>query len=415
MLIRNAMGVPTSKNTYTHHRVLEFHLVRGKRESVSPLRRYTPMVYLLALLLAHSLLAGVNKKLVVKADTPEGNFLQLISLETDYDKRLALIGQFTMMFPQSESIGWAYSQIQDANFRDGQWDKTIQAGDKLLELDPDDLEAARVNLQASKSKDDAALVKKYTEMSELIAQRVVKMPVLEDDPEEAARQKKREEVASNVMAQKEYALYDQALNAADPNKKIALLDQVLQLNPHTRYLNDVLLSYFLAYKKLNDSARTLAAAERVLQRDQSHEDVLLFVADYYFRRKQEPRKVLEYCEKIVALMGSKKKPYALSETEWAHQKSLYSGLAHYMAGSVHVNNEEYESADKSLRLALPFVQDNNTYLPAVLSSLAWTNYQLARYSEAVSFYKQCLPYGGVYKEQAEKNLAAIKAEHSVDR
>ena len=86
-----------------------------------------------------------------------------------------------------------------------------------------------------------------------------------------------------------------------------------------------------------------------------------------------------------------------------------------MAGSVHVNDEQYESADRSLRLALPLLRDNDTYSPAILSSLGWTNYQLAHYSEAVRFYKQCLPYGGVYKEQAEKNLAAIKAEHSVDQ
>lgn len=364
---------------------------------------------------ANSAGAGVNKKLVVKPDTPEGNFLELISLETDYDKRLLLIGQFTVMFPKSESIGWAYSQIQDANIRDGQWDKALQAGDKLLELDPDDLEAARANLQAAKSKGDQTLVKKYTELDEAIALRVVKSPIIGDDPEEAATQKKREELASGVLAQREYALYDQALNAADPHKKIALLDQVLELNPHTRYLNDVLLSYFLAYKQLNDTAKTLAAAEKVLQRTQSHEDVLLFVADYNFRKKQEPRKVLEYCEKIVALMNSKKKPGGLSETEWNHQKALYIGIAHYMAGSVHVNDEQYESADRSLRLALPLLQDNETYSPAILSSLGWTNYQLAHYAEAVRFYKLCLPYGGVYKEQAEKNLAAIKAEHNVEQ
>ena len=370
------------------------------------------MMYLLVALMNVS--AAVNKKLVVKPDTPEGNFLALISLETDYDKRLALIGQFTVMFPKSESIGWAYSQIQDANLRDGHWDGVIQAGDKLLELDPDDLEAATFNLQAAKWKDDKTLIKKYAQLSDAIAQRVATAPVITDDPDEAATQKKREELASGLLAQREYTLYDQALNAADPHKKIALLDQVLQLNPHTRYLNDVLLSYFLAYKQLNDATKTLTAAERVLQRDQSHEDVLLFVADYYFRRREEPRKVLEYCEKIVALMNSRKKPRALSDNEWSHQKDLYSGLAHYMAGSVHVNDEQYDSADRSLRLALPLLQDNNTYLPAVLSSLGWTNYQLARYSEAVRFYKQCLTYGGAYKEQAEKNLAAIKAEHNVD-
>jgi tetratricopeptide (TPR) repeat protein len=371
-------------------------------------------VYIL-LALMNSAAGGVNKKLVLKPDTPEGNFLALISLETDYDKQLALIGQFTLMFPKSESIGWAYSQIQEANIKDGHWDQAIQAGNKLLELDPDDLEAARYNLQAAKSKDDKALIKKYTEMNEVIAQRVVTAPVITDDPEEAATQKKREELAAGLLAQREYALYDQALNAADPHKKIVLLDQVLQLNPHTRYLNDVLLSYFLTYKQLNDTPKTLAAAEKVLQKDQSHEDVMLFVADYYFRRKEEPRKVLEYCEKIIALMNSKKKPRALSDTEWNHQKALYSGLAHYMAGSVHVNDEQYDSADRSLRLALPLLQDNKTYVPAVLSSLGWANYQLARYSEAVRFYRQCLPYGGIYKEQAEKNLAAIKAEHNVDQ
>jgi tetratricopeptide (TPR) repeat protein len=370
---------------------------------------------LLLVVFINTAVAGINKKLVVKPDTPEGNFLELISLETDFDKRLALIGQFTVMFPKSESIGWAFAQIQDANIKDGHWDQAIQAGDKLLELDPDDLEAARLNLQAAKSKDDKALIKKYTDLNGEIALRVVKAPVIADDPDEAATQKKREELAAGLLAQREYALYDQALNASDPHKKIALLDQVLQLNPHTRYLNDVLLSYFLAYKQLNDTGKTLAAAEKVLQSNQSHEDVLLFVADYYFRRKEEPRKVLEYCEKIVALMNTKKKPSALSETEWNHQKALYGGLAHYMAGSVQVNDEQYESADRSLRLALPLLQDNSTYSPAILSSLGWTNYQLARYSEAVRFYKQCLPYGGVYKEQAEKNLAAIKAEHNVDQ
>jgi len=412
MLTRDAIGVTESTSACMHYRACKYHLVPNKGRAVFLLRLCALMVYIL--LTPVDATAGVNKKLVVKPDTPEGNFLTLVSLETDYDKRLALIRQFTAMFPKSESIGWAYSQLQEANIRDSQWDQAIQAGDKLLELDPDDLEAARYNLQAARSKDDKPLIKKYTELNEAIAQRVVATPVITDDPDEAATQEKREQLAAGLLAQREYALYDQALNAADPHKKIALLDQVLQLNPHSRYLNDVLLSYFLAYKQLNEATQTLTAAERVLERDQSHEDVLLFVADYYFRRKEEPRRVLEYCEKIVALMNSKKKPRALSDTEWSHQKALYGGLAHYMAGSVHVNDEQYDSADRSLRLALPLLQDNNTYLPAVLSSLGWTNYQLARYSEAVRFYKQCLSYGGVYKEQAEKNLAAIKAEHNVD-
>jgi len=57
-----------------------------------------------------------KQKLVVKPDTPDGTS-RLIGLEIDFDKRVTLIEQFTIMFPRSESIGWAYSQLQEANFR----------------------------------------------------------------------------------------------------------------------------------------------------------------------------------------------------------------------------------------------------------------------------------------------------------
>ena len=54
------------------------------------------MYFLLAILLVIPSSAGINKKLVVKPDTPDGNFLDLIGLETDFDKRVALIEQFTI-------------------------------------------------------------------------------------------------------------------------------------------------------------------------------------------------------------------------------------------------------------------------------------------------------------------------------
>src|ERR1700730_8629609 len=140
MLIRHATRVAARKNTPRLYSISEYHLVQGGRGPLRLLGRCALLAYLLLALLIHPALAGINKKLIVKPDTPEGNFLELISLETDYDRRLALIGQFTAMFPKSESIGWAYSQIQDANIKDAHWDQAIQAGDKLLDLDPDDLD-----------------------------------------------------------------------------------------------------------------------------------------------------------------------------------------------------------------------------------------------------------------------------------
>jgi tetratricopeptide (TPR) repeat protein len=371
------------------------------------------LFFLLSMLVAIPLLAGINKKLVVKPDTPDGNFLDLIGLETDFDKRVALIEQFTLMFPRSESIGWAYSQLQEANFKDGKLDKALEAGDKLLELDPEDLDAAGVNKQIAAAKQDNALVKKYSDLSEKIARRLASAPVSIDDPEDEAARKKRIDAAANLLAQREYALYDQAFSSSDPRKRVSVLDELMKVNPRTRYLKDSLLMYYLAYRQLGETVSALSAAEKLLQIDVSHEDVLLFVADYHFRRKQDARKVLEYCDRIVAVMNAKKKPSALSDAEWNYQKALYSGTAHYMAGTVYMNGNQNEAADRSLRLALPNVRGNPALLPAVLTSLGWSNYQMGKYSEAAAFYKQCLSFGGIYKEQAEKNLAAIKAEHGI--
>src|SRR5262249_14301200 len=155
--------------------------------------------------------------------------------------------------------------------KDGQLERAIRAGDKLLELDPDDLEAARMNLKAAQRKDDKALIKRYSEVVDRIAQRLASKPLSIDDPEEAAAQRKRLELAANLLARQEYELYDRALNTPEPVKKIGILDELFKLNPHTRYLNEALLVYFLAYRQLNDAGRALAAGERLLQRDSSHE------------------------------------------------------------------------------------------------------------------------------------------------
>lgn len=393
----------------------KYYLVPSGRNPLRLVQAWpSPLLYfLLAIFLTIPLSAGVNKKLVVKPDTPDGNFLDLIGLETDFDKRVALIEQFTIMFPRSESVGWAYSQLQEANFKDNKLDKALEAGDKLLELDPEDLDAAGINILIAGAKEDNALVRKYTELRERIARRLASAPTSIDDPEDQAARTKRIEAASNLLVQREYALYDEAFSSVDPRKKISLLDELIKLNPRTRYLKDSLLIYYLAYRQLGDTAGAVSAAEKLLQIDAGHEDVLLFAADYHFRRKQDARKVLDYCERIVAVMNAKKKPGALSDAEWSHQKALYSGTAHYMAGTVYLNENQHEAANRALRLALPDVKGNPALLPAVLTSLGWSNYQLGKYADAVGFYKQCLSFGGSYKEQAEKNLAAIKAEHNI--
>jgi len=92
-------------------------------------------IAVLALLILLPCLADV-KKLRINKETPEGQFLELVSLEADASRKVALLEQFLTLFPNSEPVGWVYSELQDRYRRAGEFDKAIAMGEKVLTLEP---------------------------------------------------------------------------------------------------------------------------------------------------------------------------------------------------------------------------------------------------------------------------------------
>src|SRR6266851_7157867 len=85
-------------------------------------------------------------------DSPEGRFLDLISLQSDGAKKLALIEQFPQRFPRHPAVSWAYEQLQLAAMQASQWDKALAFGERLAQINPDDIEVAQLNIKAAESK-----------------------------------------------------------------------------------------------------------------------------------------------------------------------------------------------------------------------------------------------------------------------
>jgi tetratricopeptide (TPR) repeat protein len=121
-----------------------------------------------------------------------------------------------------------------------------------------------------------------------------------------------------------------------------------------------------------------------------------------------------YSNKLIELMNSKPKPAGVSDANWAHQKNTLTGVAYSMIGGVHLNQEQYGSADKAFRQALQLLQGPGLeqQRAAALSSIGWANYKLKNYNEATNFYTLCLAINGPYQEVAIKNLRVIKSEQS---
>jgi len=353
----------------------------------------------------------LRRPLVVDPNTQEGFFLQLIDAENDVTTKLTLLERFVLQFPKFALLDCVYADMQSIYMSIGQFDKAIGMGNKLLAIDPQDIEGAQKTLQAVEAKKDPALVKEWMERIQQIAETIVSspQPKSHDDSDTWLR---RVEIARQLTNWEEYSLYKKAFDATDPRKKIEYLDALQRRYPGTQYLKQAQFLYFMSYQQLGDTRKAFAMGEKILERDQTHEDVLLLVADTLFRQKSDSKRVLHYSNKIIELMRAKPKPAGLTDAEWSRQKNTLTGLASFMIGSVYLDQEQFAAADRTLRQALALLQTagHQQQVAATLSFLGWSNYKMKNYGEATRFYTQCLGINSPYQESAVKNLNVIKSE-----
>src|SRR5215211_6395931 len=96
---------------------------------------------------------------MVEPDSPEGQFLELIELQSAPSKKLALMEQFTERYPKHKAASWALEQLQEVAFKAGNWDGALRFGEKLSQLNPDDMETAQMNKRAAEAKGDRVTVR----------------------------------------------------------------------------------------------------------------------------------------------------------------------------------------------------------------------------------------------------------------
>jgi tetratricopeptide (TPR) repeat protein len=353
----------------------------------------------------------------VNAETPEGKQLQMIMSENDAAKKLAMEEQFATEFPKAEGYGWVLTEMQKNYSAAGDHDKVIQAGEKLLALDRDDLDAAYANLKAAEAKKDPDQVLKWSETTSAVARRNAAIP--KKDGDDAEEYKQEVEHAKQVDTYTEYALYSTAIQSSDGPKVLALIETLMRRNPQTQYGPAMLERYTVVARQNNSMEKAVALGEAAAAANVYNEDMLLAMSDYYMNHKQND-KVLTYSTKLVDLMQSKPKPEGVSDANWDKKKSTMMGLGYWMAGMTEAGQMKYAAADKSLRAALPMVKDNPQILSYALFNLGLANYKMAQASknkaqiaDAIRFTEQAAGTKGPMQAQAVKNVAVMRKEFGV--
>jgi len=339
--------------------------------------------------------------------------MDLVNLESDSAKKLVLLEQFLTLFPKSDPgiTVWIYSELQDRYRRAGAPDKALAAGERALEIEPDNIEIARANWRIAETKNDAVLVKKWSTLTSAIAERIVKAP-LPADPETLKSAQAVVEFARQFVVNTTYDDYNKAVQIKDPAQRIAALREFVTKNPQNPYMNQIEIAEFLAYKEIGDVDKTLLAAEKILARDEDREDALLFVAEIGFRRKKDPKRTLALTNKFIARMAVATRPDGQSETDWLRSKRQNLMLAHYIVGSIYFQSQQWGAADKALREALALAGEDQLR-STLLYNLGWANYQMQNALEAIRFYRLCAAIPGPMQEQSAKNVLSVKSEYNL--
>lgn len=364
-------------------------------------------------------LCAQKHKLVINAETPEGQLLQQIGQENDAAKKTALMEDYVQKYPKHDGVGWVLDQLLTSYIASSSFDKAIGAGEKLLAMDPSDLVASTNYLKGVVGKKDVDLILKAAPQTSALARKAASATE-PADAEEKENWKNSVDYAKQVDIYTEYALYFGALNAADPAKKISMIEALSVQNPKSQYVKDLNVPYFLALRQAGQNDKAIAVAEKTLDVDQSNEDMLLVVADSYFNKKTNPEKVIAYGLKLPEVMASKQKPEGMSDGDWEARKNLLSGLGYWMAGMVYSGQNKLPDTDKTLRQALPLVKQNDQLSAQALFHLAMANYNMGSpkkdkklMMEALRFNQQCAAIKSPFQATAQKNAAVIKQQYGI--
>lgn len=365
---------------------------------------------LFVLLLAPSCLAERYKLTFVPGSTA-GEQLELIQHQIETQRKIEQMERFLQQFPNHEAGSYLLEWMHSYYARGNQPDQTLAMGERLLARHPDDFDAVWRCRRAAELKNDPALVRKWNERALQLAGKIVTAP--KPQGMEESDWKQTLELARGLLDHEEYALFTKSLQLASTRERTAALESFLHRYPQSKYGAQIWPHLMNAYRAAGDGAKALAAADRLLAADPVNLDALLLSGHILLEQRKNFAKVQANGNRVLELMATQPKPKDMLPQEWEKRKDYYIGSAHLMIGNSYVNSNNFVMADKHLRVALPVLKGSGSTEAAILFYLGWANYNMEKYPESASYFRQCVEFGGQFGEQASKNIAAMQRERRI--
>ncbi len=360
------------------------------------------------LLLPAAIFAQPRYKLAYTPGTNEGELLELIEHQIDIHRKVDQIERFLQRYPSHASVSYLLEYLQAIFLRADEPDKSLAYGEKLLAMHPLDLDAMFRCQKAAEMKKDPALIKTWDDRVYQLAAKIASAAQPKDiDPQVW---KHSQEVAKGMLAGREYEEFTKALDPPAAKTKAAALEAFLAKYPNSQYVPQIWTHLMNAYRSIGDTAKALAAADRIMAADPDDPDALLISSQMMLDRRSNYVKIIANGQRVLKDVPNRPKPENYSPEEWEQRKSYYLGSANMLIGNAYVNQNAYQQADKYLRQALVYLKGGDQTHAAILFYVGYANYYMENYKEAAVFFRQCMQIPGPFHEQANRNLGVMKAE-----
>ena len=279
-----------------------------------------------------------------------------------------------------------------------------------------DLNETYKNLKEAFEMKDYAKVKTLSAQTAKEAQELAK----EAQPSDASQVeswKGRQQFAKEAQTYAEYTLAVSATQASDPALTIELTEALIAQNPKSEQIDTATPQYLAALGK-QGAAKANAAASKILVGRPDNEYALDSVA----RNWSSPGPALAAANRLIGVIGRKKKPEGMSDADWQRTKNEMLGGAYTSAGVIQAGQNRYADADRNLKAALPLVSGNSTMLSYVYYYLGVSNYQMGKLTADKSkmiagaqFTDKAVATGGPMQGQASSTSAIMKREMATGR
>ncbi len=159
----------------------------------------------------------------------------------------------------------------------------------------------------------------------------------------------------------EYNAYINAVQASDPNAKIAALEAFLNQYPNSVMKDDALEALAAAYSQTNNAQKTLDTAQRLLQVNPCNLRGLFFQAYLGRSLAEGPNAAAnaQYAQtagqsgaKGLECMGSATKPEGMADADWEKFKTQLRPIFEGSVGFAALQNKDYPAAAQHLQAQL---------------------------------------------------------------